>query len=331
MHHVYFALFAVLLCLSAFFSGVEVVFVSLSRLRIKAMMKRGVRGAEAVYRLKKKQPRLITAILIGNNVVNITAAAIATYIAMGIFGETGVGLAAGATTFILLVFGEITPKNIASRYAQEIAPLVAAPLEILILLMLPLIIFFEMITNFLMRLLGAKRESPVITEEYLRAMFEIGVDEAVLEPAEREYFERILKFNDIKVSGVMVQKQNIFSLPESMSVFEAAKAVSKNSHSRIPVFSRRGRISGVVHTKDLLNEFGAGSAEKKLSEIAQKPLFVRSDVMLDDLFRHFQRRHVHLAIVLDGKNSVCGLVTLEDLLEEILGEIYDEKEVPKSR
>lgn len=325
----WFALLCLLVCMSAFFSGMEVAFVSMSRLRIKSLMRKKIPGADAVYRIKHDQHRLLIAILVGNNTVNITAASIATYLAIEIYGSTGVGIATGLMTFILLVFGEITPKNLASVYAEEISLVFARPFEILLVILTPLIFVFEVISNSFVRIFGKKAETPIISEDYLRAMFDVGVEEEVLEPQEKEYLERVLKFKTTAVKTVMTPKNEIFSLPETMKIEETARLLAKKPYSRIPIVRKDGKIRGVVYAKDLLSELSAGFHQRTLKEIAKPLLYVRDDVMTDSLFRHFQKKGVHMALIVDQSNSVVGLITLEDLVEEIVGDIFDEQDLKK--
>lgn len=326
-------LLAVLLVFSGFFSGVEVALVSLNDLKIRNLLKQKRKGAEDVRKLKKKPQRMIITILIGNNIVNISASVLASIIATELFGSSGAGIAIGVMTFLVLVFGEIMPKAYASLHAENISLKVARPLLILQKALYPFVLFFERITKSGLKLFGGEPESKaLITEEELKTAFEVGAEEQVIEEGEKELLHNVLQFNDITAKEVMTVKSKVFSLNASMKVEKAIPLVAKSPFSRIPLFeSSKEDIVGVIHTKDVVEAVYENEHDFELKEIAVKPYTVKEDIIIDKLFKLFQKNHLHIAIVIDEDDDFIGIVTLEDLLEEIVGEIIDESDVTPER
>ena len=323
-----FVVLAVLIVLSGIFSGVEVSLLSVSHLKVRNLVKQRRRGALALHRLKENPERWLIAILIGNNVVNVAASALATYTATLYFGYIGVGLAAGVITLLILVFGEIVPKTLATVHGEHIALFVAGPLEVLLKLIYPLIVGFEAISSFIGSLVKRVR-GPLITEEELMTMVEVGVEEKVIDKEEKELIERVLDFSDIRVKAIMTPKSRMLCLKGDLTVHDAVRRVNKTRFSRFPVYvgEDHDRDLGVVHIKDMLKVIDRGG-DIKLRAIAKKPLFTSRESSIGELFREMKRRRQHMAIVVNEFGVTEGLVTLENLIEEIVGEIRDEAEIP---
>ena len=322
----------ILIALSGFFSGTEVALVSTSNIKARTLLKQRKKGAKALYKLKEDPYRMIITILIGNNIVNVSAAALATMIAVDYFGSLGLGIATGTITFLILVFGEITPKTFAATHAERIALIVAEPILILSYIFYPLIVIFGTITDGLRFLLNIKKGTSSITEEELKTMIEFSAEKRIIDLKEKELLKGVLEFSDISVREVMTPKEKIISINGDSSLREAIKEISRNKYSRkysrIPIFSKnRANITGVVHIRDILNELGK---KKKLKDIADEPVFVSANTTLDKVFKLFQLKQTHMAIVVDFRKELLGLVTLEDLMEEIVGEIMDEKDLTPS-
>jgi CBS domain containing-hemolysin-like protein len=317
----------VLLVFSGVFSGSETALVVLSMARVDALAKEGRAGARALYQLKEDPSRMLTTILIGNNLVNIAASALATVMATREFGSAGPGIAVGVLTLVILVFGEITPKSLATRYSERISLFIAFPLLMFMRLVYPLVWFFGHFTNLVHRLTGGTSD-PTVTESELIGMLEYGVDEGAIEHNEQKIIERVFAFNDLKVRDVMTPKGKIFSLDETLTVAEALPVVSQERHSRIPLFKGQGdNFTKVLYLRDLLRASANGQLEERLGNIAHHPLFVSQYQAIDDLFATFRRRNRVFSIVVDEYGDVRGIATLEDLLEELVGEIYDESDV----
>jgi CBS domain containing-hemolysin-like protein len=316
-----------LLILSGAFSGSETALVALSMARAEALVREKRAGATALYQLKKDPSRMLTTILIGNNLVNIGASAMATVIATREFGDAGPGIAVGALTLFILVFGEITPKSLATRYPERISLFAAVPLLLFMRLMFPLVWAFGHFTSWVHRLSGGQEE-PTVTESELIGMLGHGVEEGEIESGEREIIERVFAFNDLKVRDVMTPKGRLFVLDGALSVAEALPLVTDQPYSRIPVYEENpDNIVKVIYLRDLLNATASQQMDVRVGSIAHQPLFVSQYQSLDELFNTFRRHHRHFSIVVDEYGDVRGAATLEDLMEELVGEIYDESDV----
>jgi CBS domain containing-hemolysin-like protein len=317
----------VLLVFSAVFSGSETALVALSMARVEALVGEGRRGAVALYELKKDPSAMLTTILIGNNLVNIAASALATVIATREFGSAGPGIAVGVLTFVILVFGEITPKSLATRYPERISLAIAIPLLTFMRLIYPLVWFFGHFTTRVHRLIGGTQD-PTITESELIGMLVHGVAEGAIEHQERAIIERVFAFNDLKVRDVMTPKGRIFALDAAMTVAEALPRVAQERYSRIPLYEgQTDNLVKVLYLRDLLKASARGEAQERLGNIGHEPLFVSQFQAIDDLFAMFRRRSRVFSIVVDEYGEVRGIATLEDLLEELVGEIYDESDI----
>ena len=322
-----FAALLLLLVFSGIFSGSETALIALSMARVEALVKEGRAGARALYQLKKDPSQMLTTILIGNNLVNIGASALATVMATREFGSAGPGIAVGVLTLFILVFGEITPKSLATRFSERISLFVAFPLLLFMRLIYPLVWFFGNFTTWVYHLTGGKSD-PTITESELIGMLGYGVEEGAIEHNERKIIERVFAFNDLKVRDVMTPKGQIYSLDQELTVAEALTMVSQERYSRVPLFEgQNDNFTKVLYMRDLLRASANGQMEERIGNIAHTPLFVSQYQPIDDLFATFRRRNRIFSIVVDEYGEVRGIVTMEDLLEELVGEIYDESDV----
>jgi len=314
-----------LIILSGIFSGSETALVSVTQSKVDELVAKKKKNAKLLRKLKNDPHKLLITVLIGNNIVNIGASAYAAVVFTEIFASNGVGIATGVMTFFILIFGEITPKSFAHQHAVGASLLIVKPVYILQILLFPLVWFFEKIVHFTNYLVGAKASSTV-TEGELVAMLKIGAQEGAIEKQERELIENVLEFNDIQVEEVMTPRVVIDALDSDLSIGEAVDFAIKHSHSRLPVYEGDvDNIIGVITIKDLLKFSHTNSHKKKLRSLKLSiPLEVPLSKKINKLFREFQRKHVHIAIVIDEYGGTAGLVTLEDLLEEIVGEIVDE-------
>lgn len=315
---------AILIALSGFFSGVEVALVSVSRLKVKELAKRGRRGSSSLEKLKKNPSRMLTTILVGNNIVNIAASAIATYIATGYFGSAGVGIATGAMTFLILVFGEITPKTYASTHNIRLALAVAPAILNLERIINPLVVLFESMTRLLTGIYGGP-DKPLLTEKELKNIIEVGYEERILDDKDREIIEGAIEFDDIPVERIMTPIKKVKYLNEDTPVTDAVKYTNKTRFSRFPVDNSADGLSfiGVVHLKDLLRNSGRDN-HVNVGKIMRRPYYTSSETRINHLLKQMQARKQHMAIVKNPWGDVVGVVTLENILEEIVGEIVDE-------
>ena len=322
-----FIILLVLFVLSGFFSGSETALTSLSMARAEAFLKEGRVGARALWQLKTNTNRMLISILIGNNLVNIGASAMATVIATEIFGHLGPGLAVGVLTLLILIFGEITPKTFAARYAGSISLFVSPPLLLFTRLALPLVWVLEQFTVFLQGLTKASID-PTVTESELISMAEHGAEEGTIERDEKEMIERIFAFNNLRARDVMIPKQRVFTLDSERTIGEVLPKIMTSAHSRIPLYSGKpDNITQVVSLRDVFSEALRGHTKKHLKKVRHEhPLFVPANQPIEQLFptlRHVERR---LVIVVDEYGAMQGTFTLEDMLEELVGEIHDEME-----
>ena len=282
-------------------------------------------GARTLKKLKDNPHRLLITILIGNNIVNIGASAYAAVLLTEAFGSTGVGIATGVMTFLILVFGEITPKSYAHSHAAGLSLFLAKPFQILEYILWPIIVFFELIVKAINLLLG-KNADQIVTEDELVAMVKLGAEEGAINREERELIENVLEFNDTNVKEVMIPRVEVQALDEEATLGDAAEMVENFGHSRIPIY--RGdldHIVGILNIKDLFQYIQKFKKSKKLKSVEYGPLLkVPFSKKINVLFREFQRRHVHMAVVIDEFGGTAGIVAMEDLLEEIVGEIADE-------
>ncbi len=314
-----------LVALSAFFAGSETALVSLSEIKAKSLMEQKKRGGRVLYRLKQKPKRLIITILIGNNLVNVGAAALATIIAVDALGSTGLGIATGAMTLVILVFGDITPKSYATIHSERLSLIVARPIEILSYILLPLVLPLEKLSDFLTR--NSSNRVPTVTEADLKTMIEVGEKEKVIEKHERELMTAVLKSGEITAREAMTPRLRMFVLESSATVKEAIGALVKSRFSRAPIIKgSRDKVVGIVRLKELLVADSKGKGNTKVTDIAGPPLFVSQKEIVGNLLRELQIKRQHMTIVVDEFGGVEGLLTLEDLLEEIVGEIADESE-----
>lgn len=318
----------VLVICSAFFSCAETSFMAVSRLKVETLAKQNIKGAQKLLKLKQKPREFIIAILIGNNIVNTGASALATVLATNAYGSSGIGIATGVMTFILLTFGEIIPKSFATSHADTIALFLASPGVIAIKVLYPFVIMFEWLTKLFLRMFGGQNVAPLYSESELRTLVELGVRENRLGDTEKEFIEGVLEFKQSTVKDIMTPKRRMFSLDENLSIETAVHEINKREHTRTPIYSgSKDTITGIVYLKDLLQALAEHKQQVKIREIAKKPLFVEENYPIKRLFKELKGRHVHIAMVLNKKRELKGLVTMEDIIEEIVGDIFDEKDI----
>jgi len=317
----------VLVVFSAFFSLSETALLSVNRIRIRHLSETGNRHAKVLIKLLENPELFLTAILIGNNVVNISASVLATDIALGFFGETGLAIATGIMTLFILVFGEIFPKTLASRNAENIALHVAGPITTIIKIFKPIVWFLTTIINFLILLFGGKErvKHPFVTEEMIEMMLKVGEKEGTIEKHEREIISNVFDFTDEKAHGVMTPREKIISIDESETLDIALSIINESGHSRIPVYRNDfDNIMGMLYAKDLLKFRTQDLSRIKVMQILRPLLVVKAGRDISSLLKELQQRKMNLAIVIDNNMKVMGLISIEDIIEELVGEIFDE-------
>lgn len=317
-------LLVILLLLSAFFSSSETALFSLSMIQARTLLNQKKKGAKTLYKLKQNPKRLIVTILLGNNLVNIGASVLATVISTNLFGSKGAGIAVGIMTFLILVFGEIIPKSIATTTAEKLSLVVAKPILFFMYLLWPLVWLFEQV---------AKISGPtkaLVSEEQIKTMATMGLEAGILKKEEKEIIEKAVEFADVTAEDVMTPRVDMFVLDGNLNLDDALSSITKSPFSRIPVYlGNKDNIIGVLYAKDVLKHIAESREMIKLKELAKKPFFVPEQMPIDKLFKEFQKKHIQIAIVVDEHGGVVGLATMEDLLEELVGEIIDETDISK--
>jgi magnesium and cobalt exporter, CNNM family len=324
-------LLVVLFILSAFFSASETAFTSLTKLKVRRMVDQKVRGAKLVSELKDKPGDFLSTILIGNNLVNIMASVIATSLIISMFEEQAwnmgmaVGTATGLMTFLILTFGEIIPKTVAIRKADRFALFSAPIIYGLGVLLKPLAYLIGFICRPFIFILGGKspEKGPFITEDEIKLIIAAGEKEGVIEEEEREMISSIFEFGDTVVREVMTPKPDISACQSDQTIEAIIKIIVESGHSRIPIYEGTlDNIIGLIYAKDVL-QHGKGVS---LKDILRPAIFIPETKKVSELLHEMQAARSHLAMIVDEYGVTSGLVTLEDLVEEIVGEIHDEFE-----
>lgn len=300
--------------------------MGLSRIRLRHMISRGLRRAQSIQRLISKLDKFIVAILVGNNFVNIAMSAIITGFCVFVFGyKLGIIFATLIAAFFIVIICEITPKILAIKNTERTALFIAPLMEIFIKVFSPVIAIFTFASNVIIKLLRIKpaKRSPLITEEELRLMIEMGREEGFLSLEEGKMLQRIFEFGDIKVGDVMVLKDKMVAVDINTASQALLNIFVEEGHARLPVYKGSPEnIVGIIYARDLLYIL-RDKGLFVLQDLLHEPCLVPSNMQVSELLRKFQTEKIQIAIVVDEHKKVLGLVTLEDLIEEIIGEIED--------
>ncbi|MDD1695395.1 MAG: hemolysin family protein [Methanoregula sp.] len=321
-------LFVICVILSAFFSSSEVALISITRAKVRTLLNEGKKGSNALAALKEKPDRLLITILIGNNIVNIAAAALATAVAIRIFGDVGVGIATGVVVIILLVFGEIGPKIYATRASDSFALSVAPVVYFLSRILIPVIWLVERVSpKFGM---GESAEQAV-TEDEIKEWIDVGKEEGTIEQGEQDMLYSVLEFADTTAREIMTPRVDVIAMEDTVSFEDAIRIFNETGFSRIPVYHDQiDNITGILNVKDVFSAMVSHRKDSTIKEVMYDPMFVPETKKIDDLLKELQVHRVQMAVILDEYSSFVGIVTVEDILEEIVGDILDEydKEEP---
>jgi len=309
----------ILLFLSGFFSSAETALFSISKAKARHLAKEKGMANTLIKKMKGDQHKLLATILIGNNVANVGASALATAITINIVSSNAVGITTGIMTLLILIFGEIFPKSIATRNNILIARLVIFPIYWLSIIFLPIIAFL----NFIPKLTGKIKGKPKITEEELLTFVEVVEEEGEIGKEEKEFIHNIFEFDDTNASEIMTPRGDMFVVEADKKL--KIEDIVKPGFTRIPVIEEdMDHVIGILNIKDLFLHQSTCDEAIDVRKIMRKPYFIPEYVKLDSLLHQFKKRKDHLAIVVDEHGGVSGLITLEDALEEIVGEISDE-------
>ena len=319
-----------LLLASGFFSASETALMALSKLDVRYMIEQNIKGAEKLEKLLEDPNKLLGSILVGNNLVNILASSLATMIAIGLSGGSssgiGVGIATGIMTLLVLIFGEITPKSLSTQNAQKIALLVTPTISVVVKIFSPVVAILMFITNGLIRLLGGKPDAakPFITADELKTIVNVSHEEGVIESDEKEMINNVFNFGESCAKDIMVPRTDMIAIAIDSNYEDIINLYKKEQFSRIPVFEDSlDHIVGILHIKDLiLNDIN--EAHFKTSDYLREAYFIHEFKNNDELFKEMRSQKIGMAIVLDEYGGTSGLVSMEDLIEEIVGDIDDE-------
>ncbi len=322
------ALFLVLIAVSFFFSLAETSIIALSKLRVRHLVSQGIKGADSLERLVLKLDKVVTAILICNNFTNIAISVILTaFIIMHIGYKWGSLISTLISVTFILVFCEITPKIIATKHAEKLALFSGPIMEKVIVMIHPVITFFSNSAHFMMKLfkIDPAKRSPLISEEELRLMIEVGKEEGILSDEERKMLHRIFEFGDTRLSEVMVPKEKIIGVEVNTNSEELLNIFVEQGHARLPVYSGSiDNIIGIIFARDLLYIL-RDKGLFVLQDLVHDVRYVSPTLRVNELLRKFQAEKIQMAIVVNQNNKTLGIVTLEDLIEEIVGEIEEEQ------
>lgn len=325
----------VLLFLSAFFSAAEVAFLTSDKIKLKEMANKGISYAQKVLKLRLDRENTLTAILLLNNIVNIAATVVATMIGTSIAKNNGLSEVMVGTwvtiimTFIIVVFAEMLPKTVGSRVPISIAKFSLVPMQLFFFLVFVPVWLFRKLSEGILWVLHLKpdpNQTSIVTEEELEAMINISHQEGIIPTEERVMIEKVFEFGDTTVYDIMVPRVDMVTLPNTVTLNQLSKFILDSGHSRIPIYKDTpDNIIGILHVKDLIPMLSSRSKkELNMEEIIREPYFIPDTKHISEVFKDMRLKRIHLAIVVDEYGGVSGLLTLEDLLEELVGEIQDE-------
>jgi len=319
---------AMLLGLSGFFSSAETAFISSNQIKLKTLAAKGSKNALLVLKIMEKPEKMLSAVLIGNNIVNLSASALATTIIIKLFGNAAIGVATGMLTFLILIFGEITPKSLASKKPESMSLVYAAPIYALMFILTPAIVTINLASGFVLKLLGAGNapRQDIMTEEELRTIVDVSHEEGVIENEERKIINNVFDFAEVLAKDVMIQRIDMVLINIEAGYEEAIEIYRQERYTRLPVYEgNTDNIVGVINVKDLLLH----KSEKKFNirDYMRKPFFTYEYKKIAELLLQMKKSYANIAVVLDEYGMTAGMITMEDILEEIVGEIRDEYDI----
>ena len=322
-------LFVICVLLTAFFSSSEVGLISITRAKARTLVNEGKVGSHAVAALKESPEHLLITILIGNTIVTTAAASIATAVAIQIFGDIGVGIATFFVIFMLLVFGEIGPKVYAARASDSFVLTIAPIILFLSHIFTPIIWLVERISPKFG--IGKEIAEPSLTEEEIKEWIDVGKEDGTIEQGEQDMLYSVLDFADTTAREIMTPRIDVIAMEDTVSFEEAIRLFNETGFSRIPVYHDQiDNIVGILNVKDVFSAMVSRRKDSTIRETMYDPMFVPETKKIDDLLKELQVHRVQIAIIIDEYSSFVGIVTVEDILEEIVGDIMDEydKEEP---
>jgi len=316
-----------LLGLSAFFSGSETALMAISKIRVRHLAETHPVRAKIIERILNKPENLIGTILLGNNLVNVAMSALATVLAISVWGEKGIAYVTVLLTLIILIFAEITPKVYAKYFNERVSMISAPILNFIMTIFHPIIVGVTHVSTKILAVIGVnvkKIKQPLFTEAEVQACIKLAWDEGTITTQERRMLSRVFALNDKSVAQVMVPKEKMTVIDVEFPVEDVVKTIMKTGFTRFPVNRDDPlNIVGFVHAKDVFEMFGKDN-RGSIKKLMRPPYFISANTTIDFQLRSFQARKLHQAVVLDADGNVAGLITLEDILEELVGAIKDE-------
>lgn len=314
----------ILLSASAFFSSAETALMTSNKLRMRNLAENGNKRAAKVLKVTENTDKMLSAILIGNNIVNLTASSISTTLTLKIFGSKLVGIATGILTFLILVFGEITPKNVASKNAENMALAYIGVISFLVTLLTPVIFIVNTVAKFVISIFNKNGDdNNAVTEEELRAMVEYSHEEGIIENEEKKMIVNVVDFGDTVAGDIMVPRVDMVMVDEKSSYEEILQVFREERYTRIPVYEETpDNVIGILNVKDFL--LIEDKENFVMKELLREPLYTYEYKKTSALMMDMRKTGANIVIVLDEYGITAGLITLEDMLEEIVGEIRDE-------
>lgn len=311
-----------LICMSSYFSATETAFTSFNRIRVKNLANSGDKNAQSVLKLSEEYDKLLSSILIGNNIVNITSASISTVLFTKLFQENGVTISTIVMTVIVLIFGEITPKTLAKQYPESFALSTVKIMNFFTVLLTPLNILFGLWRKVLDKIF-VKKSVPTITEEELKTIIDEVESEGVINEHESDLLRSAIEFDDVSAEDIYTPRIDIVAIEEDDSIEMIKKTFTDNNYSRLPVYRESiDHIIGVLHERDFYH--AVNNNKKSIKDEIKNILFITPNKKISTLLRELQQSKSHMAIVIDEYGGTAGLVTLEDIIEELVGDIFDE-------
>lgn len=314
----------ILLSASAFFSSAETALMTSNKLKMRNLADNGNKRAAKVLKVTENTDKMLSAILIGNNIVNLTASSISTTLTLKIFGSKLVGIATGILTFLILVFGEITPKNVASKNAEDMALAYIGVISFLVTLLTPVIFIVNTVAKFVISIFNKNGDdNNAVTEEELRAMVEYSHEEGIIENEEKKMIVNVVDFGDTVAGDIMVPRVDMVMVDEKSSYEEILQVFREERYTRIPVYEETpDNVIGILNVKDFL--LIEDKENFVMKELLREPLYTYEYKKTSALMMDMRKTGANIVIVLDEYGITAGLITLEDMLEEIVGEIRDE-------
>lgn len=318
-------LILIMLTFSGLFSATETAFSSANKIRLKNLASQGDKRAARALELANSFDKVITAILIGNNVVNIASSSIGTVLFTKIFPENGVLISTAIMTLLVLTFGEILPKSIAKQNAERLSLVMATPLSGLLTLLSPLVFVFSKLASFVGNLFKTGSDEPSVTEDELKHIIEEIEEEGVLESQESDLVRSALEFDEIKLDKILIPRVHVVAIDKNTPIDEIREVFLSEMYSRLPVYDKTiDNIIGIITEKDFFRMLIEHKSD--ISELVQEVIYFSEFKPINEAMREMQREKTHLAVVVDQHGGTKGIVTLEDIIEELVGEIYDESD-----